>query len=320
MQQQLLDADQWSTFVAMLVNRVSPMLQPADVIDTLGTSALYVMSEEWWDPSTIDVHPRMVKQPVSALRSLRQRQLLRLRQLGVQVSLTWHAGIDEALASHINSAIDSGELVGVYGIAGRQFALVHSFQNGVMKIQRGADHVDVVDPATLRTPGGIQCVTCDICARDIVKPYEHVEWTYELLFSTSSVAFDTPGHPIRDWQVWHIGVDAFAVAAFSAETAAPLAIVSENVVRILAAFDWRIRWLHQQLQRAHQVSAHQALPHAMSACEDVVFYLDILLKQYQPGIRTRSLSLADGALIAEACRDIRQALLLLKSYLHDVIA
>lgn len=313
-------SDQWSAFVATLVNRTAPSIDLSNVFDALGTAGLYVMSEEWWDPSTIDLHPRMAKKPVFALLTLRQRQLLRLRHLGVQVSLTWHASVDSDLVERINTTSERGGMVGLYGIAGTQHVHVHSLHDNVLSLLRDDGTVDTADVAVLRFPGGLQCVSCEISNPVQTRVYEHVSWVYELLFSTPSVAFDTPAHPIRDWQVWHFGADAFAVAAFSAETAAPLAIVSDNVVRILKVFDWRIRWLHHQLQRTQHRAAHQSLPHAMSVCEDVAFYLDILLKQYQLGAQRRSLSLADGALIAEACRDIRQAFLLLKTYLDDVIS
>lgn len=300
--------DNWSAFVALLAQQVLPSVTITDVCDRLGVGALFVMSEEWWDPSVIDMSPRIHVGYIPALCDIRQQQLMRMRALGLDMQLTWHRIDDPQLAPLIANAISIGRTVGVYGMTNSMAVRVHALNGSTLTGSDASGNEIALELPHLRAPAGVLCVVADRCPTASRDAIDELGWLVHLLNGVTTIAFDTPRHPLRDWQVWHIGVDAFAVAALSAETAAPLAIVSDNVARIIHAYMWRIDWLQQQLMRIRQSVDALAVREAIDACDDVRFFLNFVAQQYPVEVTRRALSLPEGALIAETCRDTRQVL------------
>jgi ABC-type protease/lipase transport system fused ATPase/permease subunit len=300
--------DTWSSFVATLAQQVLPTITATDVYDRLGVAGLFVMSEEWWDPSVIDMHPRMPVGVVPALNTFRRQQLQRITTLGVTIDSTWYRVDDQVLLQSITYAINAGQVVGLLGMSGHGPMHVLAVDGSQLRCSDSAEIESTIDLRNIRAPAGVECMVCTQKTSTSWHPIDDINWLCDLLQGVSTIAFDTPRHPLRDWQVWHIGVDAFAVAAFAAETAAPLAIVSDNVARITHAYAWRIGWLQQQLMRINQSIAAAPVQEAIDACADARFFVQIVTHQYGLSVERRALSLAEGALIAEACRDTRQAL------------
>lgn len=299
--------DAWSHLVARLACMVQPQIDATQVYDALGVAGLYVMSEEWWDPSVITLHPRMPVTPMPDLIRFRQRQLQRLMHLGIHVSYQWLPHSISSIDSVTLEAIHPDAVVGVCGMVNHPYVQIRHV-SGSWHICHADGENHLLDEATIRTPYGLECMVVMPCVPLQVHPRTDAEWLHELLCGLPVFSFDTPKHPLRDWQVWHLGVDAFAVAALSAETAAPLAIVSDNVARIVDVYLWRIMWLSQQLVRLERANSAWSSTIATEACADALFYMALLQRQFPTTIARRSLSLAEGALIAEACRDTRQAL------------
>jgi hypothetical protein len=300
--------DNWTAFVALIVKHVSPTTTVMDVYDHLGIGALYVMSEEWWDASVIDMSPRMQVGAIPALIDIRQQQIRRMKALGVDVHLTWHHANDQQLGQLIAHAISAGHTVGLYGVTAAMAVHVSKIDSEILTCTDTSGKYVVLDLNQIRAPAGVLCVIASPTRITPCDPVEMLHWLVYLLNGLPTIAFDTPRHPLRDWQVWHIGVDAFAVGAFSAETAAPLAIVSDNVSRIIHAYIWRINLLQQQLMRIDQAVNALAIRDAIDAGADVRFFMDFVARQYPQNCARRALTQAEGALIAETCRDTRQVL------------
>lgn len=300
--------DAWSAFVAALVKRIVPTCTDTDVFDQLGVAGLYVMSEEWWDPSTIALHPRMPVPIIPALTDLRTAQLRRLAALGADVAYSWHIADDASLFSCITAGLQTNAVVGLFGITGGMAVQVVSVRDHLIFANDALGLPVTFNAHELRAPAGIECFVVATCEGAHVDMQNTLRWVRTLLQGIPTIAFDTPHHPLRDWQVWHIGADAFAVAAFAAESAAPLAIVSDNVSRIVHAYIWRIQMLRQQIDRLQHVVTRDTHRELLDYCDDALFFMGLLAQQYPPTVERRALILDEGALIAEACRDTRQAL------------
>ncbi len=301
----LVHVDPWSAFVLGGVHKLDNTCDAITVIDAMGVAGVFVMSEEWWDPSIRDMHPRIAVAPIPALLQFRQRQLKRLTVCGISVQYTWVSVDQFGNGVALYDAVLQGAVVGLYGITGLPTLYLSYADEHRMSCQL-ADGTSIdLDSTTIRAPSGIQCLVFTRC-EPVRASIHDAMWLQSLLHGMPSIAFDTPRHPLRDWQVWHVGIDALAVAALSAETAAPLAIVSDNVARILHSYAWRVEWLLHQLHRMHSFVPISTM--AQDACADAQFYLGVLTQQYPVSVARRSLTLPEGALIAEACRDTRQAL------------
>lgn len=300
--------DNWSACVTRLAQQVSASVTITDVCDQLGIGAFFAMSEEWWDPSVIDMSPRMPVGCIPALRDLRQQQVRRMRAFGVDMQLTWHRIDDLQLVVTIEHAIRAGHGVGLYGVTTSMAVQVHAIQGSTLIGYDASGSELALELQHLRAPSGVFCVTASHCSKEPHNAIDALFWLMHLLNGLPAISFDTPRHPLRDWQVWHIGADAFEVAALSAETAAPLAIVSDNVARITHAYIWRIDWLQQQLMRINHSLHSGTIREAIDACEDGRFFMNFVAQQYPINSTRRALSLPEGALIAETCRDTRQVL------------
>lgn len=300
--------DNWGAFVALIAHQVSPKVTITQLNDALGVGALYAMSEEWWDPSVIDMVPRMQVGFIPALYAIRDQQLQRIRALGIDMHMTWYHANDPKLGHNIANLIGLGHIVGLYGVTPSMSLRVCAVDASSLTCSDTFGNESTLHLQRLRAPAGVFCVSAHCCQINPYTATEELRWLVQLLNGLPTIAFDTLRHPLRDWQVWHTGVDAFAVAALSAETAAPLAIVSDNVARIIYAYIWRIDWLQQQLIRISHSIHSTRLDEAIDACNDVRFFLNIVAQQYPLDVARRALSLPEGTLIAEACRDTRQAL------------
>lgn len=300
--------DQWCAGLMQLVQQVDPAMRSTTIYAQLGIGALYVMSEEWWDPSIIELHPRMPVGFVPALHQLRQLQLQRLTSLGVDVHMYWYRVNDAALWHTISKAVADGCTVGLFGITGVSFVSVQVIVGTIVTGNDSLGGFITIDLQQVRAPAGVECVIATPATATNRQTGDALGWLVQLLDGFPTIAFDTPRHPLRDWQVWHIGVDAFAVAALSAESAAPLAIVSDNVARIIHAYMWRIDLLQQQLVHLNQSRQSSLLNEAIEGCRDAHFFLNIVAQHYPLTVERRALSIPEGALIAETCRDTRQVL------------
>jgi hypothetical protein len=300
--------DTWSAGVVLLAQQIIPRLSASAIYERLGIGAFFVMSEEWWDPSIIDMHPRMPVGYIPGLLELRQRQLQRLSPLGVEMRSSWHRADESQLLQAIAHAVTSGHAVGLFGFVGSSPVRVLSSDGMTVIGQDNSGNRVTLNMQQVRAPAGVVCVIAMASRTVLVEPGDDIQWLRYLLGGLPTIAFDTPRHPLRDWQVWHIGADAFAVAALSAETAAPLAIVSDNVARIIHAYMWRIDVLQRQLERINQAYGSSELCDAIDACHDARFFMNFVAQHYPLTVARRALTLPEGSLIAETCRDTRQVL------------
>ncbi|MFZ9858037.1 MAG: hypothetical protein ACO3F2_06855 [Roseiflexaceae bacterium] len=304
--------------MSLLAQAVDVNVSVDDVYDCLGIGAVYVMSEEWWDPSVIELHPRMHVGFIPELHKFRQQQLIRLRPLGIDMWSTWYRAGDSTILRTVSHALTAGQCVGILGMIGVMLVSVTTVEGTLIIGRTATGDIAMIDINQMRAPAGIECVFATTYTPSLRNHVDELRWIALLLRGLPTIAFDTPRHPLRDWQVWHIGADALAVAAFSAQTAAPLAIVSDNVARIVHAYMWRIDVLQQQLVRINTLFRSSAVRNAVDACDDARFFMQFVMQRYPLTVERRALTLPEGALIAETCHDTRQVLWSIADMLNTV--
>jgi len=266
-------------------------------------------SAEWLDRSILQLYPRMKTELPDELLEFRLREYSQLRHYGVRFTGAWCR--DSTLISQFVTA-QAGEK-SVYML------LCHTDQ-AIPVLSHTADYLASLSAPTkswhaeiaaIPAPNGFLVirVTRDV-PLPLPPPFAHIGRARALLEAHTIFRFSTPTHPIRVYQAWHLGHASLEVIAIAAQEAAPLAIVSDTVAQVFATFharallafgqieDWQLRD-ENTLQNSDIYDAIK------SKYLDVIYLFELACTQFPLGLPVRALTRAEGALIAEVCRDTR---------------
>jgi hypothetical protein len=299
----------WLTSLWSAAQTVHPACAWQNVYAASGMSFVYVAAESWFDPATILCHPRMHIAPVPALMALQQLNVAQWAALGIAVTQYWFATPQE-LAQFL--ANPQGGAVVVWGVNGPEYGVLIAHTAVSLTIQRGDGSVHRMPYSALFSRNGIDIAVLAPCTVIPLPVYAPLAHACARLDYQTIVRFDTPKHPLRQDQAWHVGRGAFEVMALAADHAAPLALVATHVAAIMHDL-WQRCGVAQQLV-AQWADCHpspagrQLLYHAADAFRDAQFFLNIVTTQFPLTGAPRALSHAEGDLIAAACRDVRVVL------------
>ena len=287
---------------------VGVCLDRTEVAELLGVPFLIIGSEEWLDRAILSLYPRMRTVIPAELVAFRRLLYQRLKVRGLAVTTEWCADI-ASIPAYVNKYAPTDAV---------WMCLTANDERTPIFVPSGDDWAEAGNPehqwqkvlARMNAPNGFLWVAISRCDADPLPTIaQHARWASALLQSEQIWRFPTPTHPLRLWQAWHIGVGALEVIALAAYDAAPLSIVSDTVSAVFGQYHARAQHAYHIIQRwnAHASTDRQrrcglALE---SAYLDVMYVFALLIKQFPHTTSARSLSRADGALIAEVCRDAR---------------
>ncbi len=299
----------WLTALWCAAQTIQPQIFWQDVYAASGVPFVYVAAESWFDPATIHCHPRLPIPPVPALRALHQLDASCWAACGIAVTQHWFAtGQDLALffvTQHVGVVV-------VWGVAGPEYGVLIAHTDTTLTIQRADGSVHAVDFAALYARGGVDIAVLAPMNVVATPPYAALAHAVQLLELHTIIRFDTPKHPLRDDQAWHVGLGAFEVMALAADHAAPLALVATHVATSMHDLWQRCDVAHQLLvywADLHPLPVGRQLLHqAADAFVDAQFFLNIVCRQFPRTTPQRALSHAEGDLVAAACRDVRVVL------------
>ena len=267
----------------------------------------FVAAEEWCDPAVLLWHPLRVNTPPVPLIDGLTHALRRVQALGVACQDAWFSRdtIDTLpmfLAQHAHHDC----VLVVWGCAGPGYAVVEWVEGSGFKSVHNPSLI--IPLAALDSRGGIHCIVLWRITHHTVTP---LTWhdIVAPLNDARRIEFATPHHPLRAYQTWHCGINAWQVYAATATQAAPLALVSTHVAQIIHDYAWRLMSMRTLL--AHwrsDVVHHHAQLQLHAALDDCCFYVGILYKHYGHLHTVRALTVADGELIAHACHAIATTL------------
>lgn len=310
----------WLISLWSAAQTVHPSCAWQEVYAASGMPFVYVAAESWFDPATIHCHPRLPIPPLPALRALRQLEAPRWAACGIAVTQHWFTTSHDLAEFLVNQP--AGVVV-VWGVAGPEYGVLIAHTDTTLTIQRADGSVQVIDYVALYVRGGIDIAVLAPMNVVATPPYTALAHAVKLLELHTIVRFDTPKHPLREDQAWHVGLGAFEVMALAADHAAPLALVSTHVATIMYDLWQRGDVAHQLLlcwANSHPLpGGKQLLYQAMDAFVDAQFFLDIVCRQFPRTMPQRALSHAEGDLIAAACRDVRLALIDALSYMQHAL-
>ncbi len=284
-------------------------ITPTQIASTMGIPFILLGSEEWLDRATLQLYPRMRTTIPERLIGFRQQCYDRIAAHGVHITTRWCA--DVTAVEVILDQLDQTTSVWVCftAIEGHYPVFVRRSENWTSVDDETSDWRGSV--STMHAPNGFLWVGLSLCApTPVLSVAEQAAWAASLIASDEVFRFPTPTHPVRLWQAWHLGAASLEVIALAAEEAAPLSIVSDTVAFVFAQYAERAR-LAQQVVAAWSADARlpehsrSALHSLEAAYHDVIFLFEIVTTQYPVAGQIRALSRAEGALIAEVCRDTR---------------
>lgn len=293
------------TFFAGLCTVVqirAPQLSEYDIAKCTGWPFLMSAAEEWLDSTTIIVHPAMRATQIHGLFELRSQLLSQLSYYGLRTIYLW-------MSSH--NQLEPTDVLPDTMIVGIKFApvsFVESFDDELVCVRSLHGDRQCIDwESTSNNGSGIEVVSV-LTTEHVVEPaptITHMRQAYRLLRDTQPVTFGTAGHPIREWQTWHFGIDSLEVIALCADTAAPLSLTADAVARTAAVYYARWRMAEQIITEwaAQYPQFAPACVYAENAC----FFMEIVQKYYPIDTPRRALSVAEGAVVSAAFRDARQA-------------
>lgn len=299
----------WLTALWQAAQSITPQLAWPTVYAASGMPFVYVAAETWFDPATILCHPRMPITPVPALMALQQLDVAQWAALGIAVTQNWFATPQELAQFLANS---HGGAVVVWGVNGPEYGFLIAYTAVSLTIQRSDGSVHSMQYSALFSRNGIDIAVLALCTVIPLPVYAPLAHACACLDSQMIVRFDTPKHPLREDQAWHVGRGAFEIMALAADHAAPLALVATHVAAIMHDL-WQRCGVAPQLV-AQWADCHpipvgrQLLYHAADAFRDAQFFLNIVTTQFPLTGVPRALSHAEGDLIAAACRDVRVVL------------
>jgi hypothetical protein len=287
---------------------VGVRLERTEVAELLGVPFLIVGSEEWLDRSILSLYPRMRTVIPAELVAFRRLLYQRLKVRGVAVTTEWCADIASIPAYVTKYAPTVAAWMCLTASDERPPIFVPSDNDWV---EEGMpEHTWQTELARMNAPNGFLWVAVSRCeAEPLPTIAQHARWASALLQSEQIWRFPTSTHPLRLWQAWHLGVGALEVIAMAAHEAAPLSIVSDTVALVFGQYHDRAQQAYSIVQRwntnastANQRRCGLALE---SAYLDVKYLFALVIDQFANTASVRALSRAEGALIAEVCRDAR---------------
>ena len=299
----------WLTSLWSATQTVRPACAWQDVYAASGLPFVYVAAESWFDPATIHCHPRLQIPAVPALHALRQLDAGCWAACGIAVTQHWFRTSQELAQFLVNPLVGA---VVVWGVAGPEYGILSTYTDTTLTIQYADGRLQSLAYSALYSRGGIDIAVLTPLPVVPVPSYAPLAHACALFGTQTIVRFDTPKHPLRDDQAWHVGLGAFEVMALAADHAAPLALVSTHVATIMRDLRQRCGVAQQLLQ--HWAPLHpaatgtQILLQAADAFVDAQFFLDIAATQFPLMTPPRALSHAEGDLIAAVCRDVRVVL------------
>jgi len=299
----------WLTSLWSAAQTVQPLCVWQDVYAASGMPFVYVAAESWFDPATIHCHPRLQIPAVSALHALRQLDATRWAACGIAVTQYWFRTPQDLADFLVNPIV--GVAV-VWGVDGPEYGVLIEYTATSLTIQCADGRLQTRTYSSLYNRSGIDVAVLAPLPVVPMPSYAPLAQACALFGTQTIVRFDTPKHPLRDDQAWHVGLGAFEVMALAADHAAPLALVSTHVATIMRDL-WQRSVVAQQLLQ-HWAPLHptatgtQMLLQAADAFVDAQFFLDIVATQFPLTTPPRALSHAEGDLVAAACRDVRLVL------------
>lgn len=299
----------WLTSLWFAAQTVRPACTWQDVYAASGIPFVYVAAESWFDPATIHCHPRMQIPAVPALHALRQLDATCWAACGIAVTQHWFRTSQDLAEFLVNPIVG---VVVIWGVDGPEYGVLISYTATSLTIQCADGRLQTRAYAALYNRSGIDIAVLAPLPVAPLPSYAPLAQACALFGTQTIVRFDTPKHPLRDDQAWHVGLGAFEVMALAADHAAPLALVSTHVATIMRDLWQRCGVAQLLLQhwalRHPEVTGTQILLQAADACVDAQFFLDIVATQFPLTTPPRALSHAEGDLIAAACRDVRVVL------------
>jgi hypothetical protein len=299
----------WLTSLWSAAQTVQPLCVWQDVYAASGMPFVYVAAESWFDPATIHCHPRMQIPAVPALHALRQLDVACWAACGIAVTQHWfHTSQD--LAEFLANPIVGVAVI--WGVDGPEYGVLIEYTATSLTIRCADGRLQTCAYSALYNRSGIDVAVLAPLPVAPMPSYASLAQACALFGTQMIVRFDTPKHPLRDDQAWHVGLGAFEVMALAADHAAPLALLSTHVATIMRDL-WQRSVVAQQLLQ-HWAPFHpaatgtQMLLQAADAFVDAQFFLDIVCRQFLLTTSPRALSHAEGDLIAAACRDVRMVL------------
>jgi hypothetical protein len=299
----------WLTSLWSATQTVRPACVWQDVYAASGLPFVYVAAESWFDPATIHCHPRLQIPAVPALHALRQLDAGCWAACGIAVTQHWFRTSQELAQFLVNPLVGA---VVVWGVDGPEYGVLIGHTATTLTIQCGDGRLQSLAYSALYSRGGIDIAVLTPLPVVPAPSYAPLAHACALFGTQTIVRFDTPKHPLRDDQAWHVGLGAFEVMALAADHAAPLALVSTHVATIMRDLRQRCGVTQQLLQ--HWAPLHpaatgtQILLQAADAFVDAQFFIDIAATQFPLTTPPRALSHAEGDLIAAVCRDVRVVL------------
>ncbi len=296
-----------------LVQQSAPQMSELEIAKCTGWPFLMVAAEEWLDSTTIIVHPAMRATQIHGLFELRSQVLSQLSYYGLRTIYLW-------MSSH--NQLEPTDVLPDTMIVGIKFApitFVDNFDDEHVCVRSLHGERQCIEWVNTSNGSGIE-VASVLTVEQVVEPVStmtHMRQAYRLLRDTQSVTFGTAGHPIREWQTWHFGIDSLEVIALCADTAAPLSLTADAVARTAAVYYARWRMAEQII--TEWAAQYPQLAPACVYAENACFFMDIVQKYYPIDTPRRALSVAEGAVVSEAFRDARQAWRAIADLLHRVV-
>ena len=299
----------WLTALWQAAHSINQEITWQDIYAASGVPFVYVAAESWCDPATIHCHPRLSIPPIPALGALRQLDAAQWAACGIMVAQHWFATLHE-LCEFLRQPLHG--VVVLWGVDGPEYGVLMSHTATTLTIQRCDGSQHMLAHAALYQRSGIDIAILAPQSVDPLPAYAPLAYASACFDSQQIIRFDTPNHPLRIDQAWHVGRGAFEVMALAADHAAPLALVSTHVATIMQD-------LWQRCGAAGQIVSYwadyhpsaagrQLLAQAAEAFMDAQFFLNIICMQFPLTTSHRALSHAEGDLIAAACRDVRVVL------------
>ena len=275
-----------------------------------GLPFLFVAAESWFDPATIYGHPRMQSTLGQSFMELRQLDAPLWAASGLAATQYWLATPQE-FALFLADTSESQVIVS--GVQGPEYGVVITHSPVTFTVRRANSSIHTLHYDEILARGGIDIVVLTTSTVIPQQRYTLLAHAVKLLALQLVVRFETPKHPLRPDQAWHIGLGAFEIMALAADHAAPLALVSTHVATITRDL-WQRCDAAQQLLRVwadlHPCSeGKQLLLQAAEGFIDAQFFCNIVCTHIPATVQLRALNLAEGDLIAAACRDMRLVLL-----------
>jgi len=270
---------------------------------------MIVGSEEWLDRATLQLYPRMQTTVPDELIAFRTRQYAQLREYGVRVHGRWCHDVP-AVQQYVETCDPATSAV----------VLIWNTEHPLPVLQRTdgrwttgeqENRAWMEEIQSTHTANGFYVVTFAVSEIESQGTLaQQIARARDLLASREVFRFPTPNHPLRVYQAWHVGAASLSVIAFAAQEAAPLSIVSDTVQQVFAVFRQRAQdalrtvdeWQARDLHREQHLPFYEAL---RTQYLDVLYLYEIVCVQFPADKPTRALSLAEGALIAEVCKDTR---------------